>query len=402
MNGYKTLYATPGAPAQAIAAAEDTARRLYRIVGSRPERAFGRVHEDLWGFVRGFAFGTDHAGRARTCVHTIFVTGEDLAKIPWFNPFTFPDDLFLPADLDDLQYLRFNLKQAWSVPAASFDPAAHWAQYGPSVPEPILRMLVPSMIERDRPAIVLNRRDNSFDLARILAYALPPSARRRLTYLDRAMLNPTPYKLNFFANNPDPSVLAGDEILLDLNRYESHNDPLRNAYADFAIDSLAPGGDPAPLWRLVSALERFDPAFAFANPLQCKNVISAFKAHASLFRADGSPAVSDAPGDANEAVAVFVAVGLRGLAYAMLREVGAIVEQRFPDKAPKVRRRVDAVCLSLNQTGDPVADVKKLIAEFRPAFGAARAVPTSDDDTFISPPTIFPGGAIEKSLGFED
>jgi hypothetical protein len=401
MGGYKTLYATPGAPAEAIAAAEDLARRLYRVVGSRPQRAFSRVTDGLFGALRGFAMGTDHAGRPRTCVHTVFFAEEDLARIPWFNPFSIPDDLFLPADLEDLQYLRFNLKETWVV-GDTEDAGAAWARWGRGIPEVALRMLVPTMLDPKAVAIVLNRRDTSFDMARALAYTLPPLLRRRLGYLDHAVLYPTPFHLNFFANDPDASVLAGDEVLLDLNRCESRNDPLRNPYADFVIAALAPGGNPAPLWCIVGALEKFDAAFVFSNNLHCTNVLSAFRRFAPLFKPDGALTAAAAPLEAGDAVLEFMGLGLKGLAYALLRDLSAVVEAKVPDQAAKLRRRTDAVCLRL-QTSGP-GEVKELVAVFRAALGG-KAASRGEEDTFISPPTLAPGTAgdgIEKSLGFED
>ena len=402
LGGYKTLYATPGAPAESIANAEDIARRLYRIVGSRPQRAFYHVSAGIYGAVRGFPFGTDHAGRARTCVHTVLFTGDDLAKVPWFNPFTIPDDLFLPADLEDIQYVRFNLKETWVIPDEPFDPALHGNRFGPSIPEPVLRMLVSAMLD-PRATIVLNRRENAFELAQVLVTALPAGLRRRMTYLDRAILQPTSppvFRLNFFANDPDPSILAGDEILIDFNRGESHNDAVRTAYADFVLSCLAPGGNPSNAWRLACLLERYEPDLAFESSLQVRTLLETYRKGTLLFRPDGTFDVSQGPADANEAVAALLPAGCRRLAYAMLRDVGALVEAKYPDKAAKIRRRVDAVCLRINQQSDPIRDVQKLVMEFRPAFGGG-PMRRDEDDTFVSPPA----GAVDSKegiTGFED
>ncbi len=379
MGGYRTIYASPKLPPAALSKAEEVARKLYPKVGTRPQMGYYRAADGWSAALRGFPAGTDHTGRVRTCIHTIFMRDQDLARVPWFNPFDIPDDLFMDEE-EDLQDLSGQLKPAWLMGDTAAAAADAWRRTGTAIHPRAAQMMVPAMLEVRRATIVLDQQDQAFEIASLLAFVLPPSVRRGLTYLARAMLPPGPtpiFRMTFFGNNPDPSILTGGEIVADFRRAESYNDPERNAFSDFVLASLADGGEPMTPWRLAAVLERHEQDREFKSFHYLK-LTEGFLKCPMIFRDDGTINVKASPADANDGVLPFWKSGCQRLAKAILVDVGAHVAAgaKKPDMAAKVKQQVE-MAVAANQE----KAISEVVEKFRVVFGRA---PESEEDSDVS------------------
>jgi hypothetical protein len=376
LQGYRTLYASPRLAPEALARAEETARALYHSVGTRPQRGFYRPAPGMSAALRAFACGTDHAGRPRTCVHTVILRDDALRAVPMFNPMAIPEDLFL-REVDDPQDLGGDLRRSWDPPSA-ISPLALWNQSSGRIRAGMLEMLVPALLEPERPAVVFDPRDEAFDIASVLAWALPPSVRRALTYLSRGP-SPAPggFRIQFAATR---AAVRG-QIFLDFERYASSNDPERNAFSDFLIQSLGSPEGAVDAFRLAAALERYEPDRTF-TALGYLNLVEAFRSCRAVFRDDGSLSVGAKARDTAEAVPRFVEAGCLHLARAVGIAAGEVIERMaavvWPDRAEAVRNRLEKV-----RSAAPDRLKEALLAltdDLRRAQGLDRSKP--EDDTW--------------------
>jgi hypothetical protein len=380
LGGYRTILATSGLAPEETARAEEIARKLYRIVGARPQRGFYALAPGKWAALRGFQFGTDHAGRARTCVHTIVMREEDLFRIPWFNPFLVPSDLFIPEDID-LQYVAAEVRRSWVLDGPSPTPVQLWAQYGPRIDADLVRLVVPGILEADRATYVQTRNDGAFELVGMLAYALPPAIRRSLTHLDRAFVEPDApptFQVNF-STVPDGVTLPPEVEFLDLDRKAAQNGATPNAYTEYVLQSLGPGGNPAQAWKLVGMLELYEPDRRF-SPAEYTELIGAFRKFSGILRADGVVDPQAAATGGMEAAGQFYRAGCVRVALGIMDGLSAR-RLEDPGRQADTRKRIRTLVERPND-----AAVKRLMEELESMVGGTRVAKRHDETTLSQVP----------------
>ncbi len=380
LQGYRTLYASPRLSPEVAARAEETARALYHSVGTRPQRGFYRPAPGTSAALRAFPCGTDHAGRPRTCVHTVLLRDEAARAIPMFNPLAIPEDLFL-REVEDPQDLGGDVRRSWDPPADP-SPIALWKQSAGKIRPGTLEMLVPILLETKRAATVFDPRDEAFDIAAVLAYALPPSVRRALTFLSRG---PSPAPAGFRLQFAAVRTAVHDQIFVDFERFQSANDPERNAYSDFVIESLRSPDRAADAFRLAAALERHEPDRTFAA-LGYLDLVEAFRSCRDIFQDDGGIAIRAKCLEAAEAIPRFVQADCLHLARAVGVAAGEVIERMaaivWPARAEAVRNRIEE---AKSAAPDQLAAVlPKLTEDLRRAQGMDRGKPA--DDTWYGSP----------------
>lgn len=353
LAGYRTLYSTPGLPPECVQNAEAFARRCYRLVGRRPLRAHFRPAPGWGASVRALQFGTDHVGRPRTCVHTIFLRDEETVRHPWYSPFQVPDSLFL-TDGIDLQYVAQELAPSWDAEDLRLRPDAILERF--DLQPALLKKFVPAMLDGTRPALVLDAREQAHDYAALISYFLPPEARRTLTYLDRAFVPPVDgaavFKLYFFGNRPDPSILEfADWIILDLDRNELVNPPPASAWATFLMQSLGPGGRRDDAVRLLLLLEHYERRRRLDRGYVAK-VIDGFRKAGGAVGHDGRLAWQADPDAAFDSLPSFSEAGCANLVLAMLNNMAVDVSGRLagrPQTVAKLRVAVEGYSAAMGQ-----------------------------------------------------
>ncbi len=360
-GGYRTLFSSPELPPEVAAKAEDVAKKLYRIVGAQPQRGFYHAAPGLAAAVRGFQFGTDHAGRARTCIHTVFLPEEQLAAVPGFSPFLVPDDLFIPEDTD-VQYLSSELRQTWSAP--------------PSFPRPSvagihpdwIRLLFPSLLDAVSATIVVDTKLEAGGMIAALSHALPPANRRSLSYIEAAHLTPSSppvFQITICEKLPDDTT-ASDVAVIDLSGGHSRNLPPSNAYSDFVAASMAANAE--DLGRFIAVFEKHEPDRRFSLP-ELAALAKQYPETRHLFRRDGGVA-THAPADGCNAVVPYFRAGAMRLAYTILDELLVAHAQQA---AGLLRQKMRDWARQPNEAG-----LAALVKEARKLLGVAA---TRDDDT---------------------
>ena len=383
-QGYRTLFASPDLPPDVAARAEEMARKLYRIDGRRPQPGLYRPPARLLAAFRGFHFGTDHAGRARTCVHTILLREDQLAWVPGFSSFQVPDDLFLPEDTD-LQYLAGELRKTWSVPQS-----APTAQPAIDLPEGWIRLLVPCLLDSVASTVVVDPQGRAVDMVAALAHALPPAMRRGLTFLDGAFVEPSqppPFGVTICSEIPQGAMLGTDVALIDLATNQSRNLPPPTAYSDFVVSSLSPGGTPSDLWTFIAALERYEADRWFATP-ELDSLLAVYRS-ARHFKADGTFVTANAALAVN-AVMKFYRSGAVRIAFSLLDDTLA---SHVPQAAGLLREQLRT--LIQNPTESSLADI---VRKARSLLGVKTV---KDDDTNVSLPDV-PVDRVEDHMIEED
>jgi hypothetical protein len=383
-QGYRTLFASPELPPDIAARAEEMARKLYRIVGRRPQHGLYRAAPGLLAALRGFHFGTDHAGRARTCVHTILLREDQLAWIPGFTSFEVPDDLFLPEDTD-LQYLGGELRKSWSLPQAADAPH-------PSIdlPEEWIRLLFPCLLDSVAATVVVDPGGSATGMIAALAHALPPATRRALTFLDGAFIEPSqppPFGVTICTAIPPEATLGSDVAVIDLATNQSRNLPPPSAFSDFVVSSLAPGGTPADLWTFIAALERYESDRWFTIP-ELGALLAVFRA-ARLFKPDGTFITGNAATAVNAVMRLFRAGAVR-IAFSLLDDTLA---SHVPQAAGLLREQLRA---AIQNPAEPA--LADMVRKARSLLGVKTV---KDDDTNVSLPDV-PVDRIEDHMIEED
>jgi len=368
-KGYRTLFSSPELPAEVAARAEEIARKLYRIVGTRPEHGFYRAGDGYTASLKAFHFGTDHAGRARTCVHTVFFREDDLSRLTGFCPLDLPDDLYLPEDTN-LDYLSSELRKSWTPPPAE-------APATPGIHANWIKLLFPPLLETSTSTVVVDpSRHDAFAMIATLAHALPPALRRGLTYLDGAVIDPTTpptFQITVCDKLPEDMAFGPDVALIDLKTRETKSLPPASAYSDFVAASLCPGGNAEDLWRFIAVLEKHEPGRWF-SAAELHSLAGVWANARLCFRKDGTIS-TNAPADGCDAVEKFHQAGATRIGVALLDE---LVFAHVPQVASPFRQR-------LRELGSHVTDpaLHAMVKEARKLLGLK---PASDDDTNFALP----------------
>ena len=364
MKGYRTLFSSPELPPDVAARAEEIARKLYRIVGTRPEHGFYHAGEGFAASLKAFHFGTDHAGRARTCVHTVFLRESELARLPGFSPLDLVDDLYLPEDTN-LDYLSGELRKAWTSPDEE-------PPHGAGIHANWTKLLLPPLLEASVSTVVVDpSRHDAFAMIAALAHALPPALRRSLTFLDGAVIDPTTpptFQITVCDKLPEDMVFGPDVALIDLKTRETKSLPPANAYADFVAASLAPGGNPEDIRRFIAVLEKHEPERRF-TPAELHSLAGVWPAARLCFRKDGAIATS-APADGCDSVQKFHRAGATRIGIALLEE---LIVAHAPQVASPYRQRLRELGSSPSEPA-----LHALVKEARKLLGLK---PAADDDT---------------------
>jgi len=124
LKGYKTIYKSHGLSEGLVKILEEFAVRAYSAPGEKDFFLCIKDSGDNWVLSKLFDAGSDHVGRQRYCVHSIYIFQEDIKEWPGFHPFLLQHELFLneSARMENLPPLIENYKLADSeLGAVEFD-----------------------------------------------------------------------------------------------------------------------------------------------------------------------------------------------------------------------------------------------------------------------------------------
>lgn len=119
IRGYRTVHSSPDLPRDTVEILESLAEAIYPAAFDRTVLVATRFATGGFVTARAFRCGSDHAGRPRTCVHSV-VTCLDTRPPPLFSPLYMPAGVFLTAD-DDLGLPTARLAESvpWQSPPLS-------------------------------------------------------------------------------------------------------------------------------------------------------------------------------------------------------------------------------------------------------------------------------------------
>lgn len=337
VGGYKTLYASPGLPRDLADDLESFARRIYRRVSGPPIRCTLRLADGTHCETKIFRNGSDHVGRPRSCVHTVIVSRDQIAAVPFLSPLELDGGYFLQAD-SDLRGIAGRLTRHLAIDPAErprLAPLIDALEQGAQV-EPLLR----AMLSVHHGIIVRDPHDAAFPQIQMLLALLPPGVRAGFSVVRGAylpVLERCPRVNVYFLsadNDLGPYAQQANFIVFDFADPKApriQNLPAANAYCAYLDEEFLKARRIDRIERVLALLERYDPGLAPSNDVYYNLAAGLRSIHDALDEAgaiDRDKLDESCPAGL-DSVLPFWQAGMMGLAIYVLSEHCHVAERRF-------------------------------------------------------------------------
>jgi hypothetical protein len=292
MGGYKTLYSSRELPKSLAERLDRFSTETYdKVSGASPRELFF-VNEGFICLSMKFVNGSDHVGRMRTCVHNVLIHTHDVADIPFFNPLSLPEGLFLPPEAD-LQHLSRYLQRVHLFEEGEFVyRLGKLTKNRP--PAPLVRNLLLALLSGRSTVILRGAASSTVKVLETLTAFLPPALR---SHLGLIAFYPIKDYLVSLENNVSIILLPRKEpvetfikdgfVVIDLVEKTTYNIPQQNAFADFIVTAIYEKGKLAEAVKLLKILENYRIS-TIPTAAHYDNFFSAYFATADCFTPAGN------------------------------------------------------------------------------------------------------------------
>ncbi len=326
LQGYRTLFCSPGVPEQTRQLLDELARKCQRVcVGGEVSGFFG-IGGGQVCFVRGRPNGVDHVGRARVCIHTVLLAETDLEKVPTFSPFALPAEIFVDAAAD-LQYVANQLAPVWNWEDSPENSLGRRVENLPE--EQVVRILLP-LLWKDGSVNCLVEGSLAAPALETVSHLMPPSSRRKMNYLRAAYIpeGGIPVPCRFFILEEAPAGIEDDpeSTLVDFSRWVTTHLPPVGRVARQILEQLYDTDRAKDVIRLCALVERSAPEIDF-DEYRMLQFADGYRHIRSAAQEDGRIEGEIPPAEAARAAVSFMRAGCLSLSVDMLqRAVSALTE----------------------------------------------------------------------------
>ncbi|MHC4664153.1 MAG: hypothetical protein ACYS8W_21020 [Planctomycetota bacterium] len=325
-RGYRTLFASPELAENTVHTLESYAGRIYQQAGAEPEYDIFELPGRIHCIAKRFHAGADHVGRPRNCVHTVLLDGNDLERIPGFNPFfVFLQDVgfFLEPDFETARIAE-NLPRAFLCSDGDFAGILDLLDNSRKAESRVGPLL--TALSSDRKLVVIRAGDTA-ETGRLVAFVsllLPPAVRRRLCIVgtpDRTGLEVNGKTTVLLCRRSDPvdAFLAGKAAVLDFAAASLHNLPDRSKFTGYVLDALFRTGALDNIKKMLSLMERY-PANNLESESEFENFLEGFNLIKHTVGSDGAILVAADPTSALKGARAFYRSGNSKITFDIVRQ----------------------------------------------------------------------------------
>jgi hypothetical protein len=327
VGGYKTVHASEGLGQDLIRQLEVFCNRVYPRVREKALDFLFRPVPSHLCVSRAFSGGSDHVGRPKSCVHSILADVSTLSSIPFFNPFTIPDTLFLTEapDATKIAGLRAKLPRSYAAAEMTQQDVREIASSGEILAEPA-RSLFLSIFSSNSTVLTTNSHDHRRMIARI-ATLLPPGVRLNLamacgSYVDFQKGAPTIYCL---ARAEAAQLAERGFVIIDLSSKSTRNLPAPNRYCQFIFQSVPENAD--RVVKLLRVLERYPVAGVQSSDMY-HYLLRGYEAISHCFSEEGELSIGKGAHESLDNALQFYRAGYISVTIAILQQAFEILEKK--------------------------------------------------------------------------
>lgn len=308
VGGYKTVFASRSVPPASVETLEEFSRLTHRLARRSVRFSYLGFDPLFVGFSRLSLAGSDHVGRTRALVHNVLVRREEAERIPFFDLFALPAEVFLHGKGDvaaDAQRLppSFDFQARNPISSFPFD----------QVPQRQARNVLRAMLHNGS-CLVRAVEGKALNVVRALLPFLPPIARERITVVhgDYVPSFDGKSRHTLFLVPPDfdvtPLAGAGYPVLDDAG-LNGANLPKAHPYARLLLSHLfGKKADRARLVTLLRAINTYRPIVEYTLEAY-QNLVQGFETAQGFFSRDGHLRVEGAPEKGLEGALCFFRAG---------------------------------------------------------------------------------------------
>jgi len=294
LGGYKTVWKSPDVPPPSLETFKEFSRLTHKLARRSSRFSLLGFDPHFVGISRLSLAGSDHVGRTRALVHNVLFRREEIERIPFFDPFAMPREIFLTGKGDILMEAK-RLAPSFDFQARNPLSTFPFEQIPQRMARNVLRLLL-----HEGTSFIRAVEGKALSVVRALLPFLPPIHRERVSIISGDFVQPFDGKSRYtlFLVSPEfdltPFVEAGYPVLDD-GGLNGHNLPKAHPYSHLLLGQIyGEKNDHQKLITLLRAINAYRPIVEYSLD-GYHNLVNGFETAQGFFSRDGHLHVEGAP-----------------------------------------------------------------------------------------------------------